>query len=589
MAVLAGQPWPLRAAAVSLAAATVLGAATGLALCIALAGLGRLNADMQLARLPAWLWHYRGDPELRRWLLIGGGVAAGVLGGILIAILRPKPKPLHGDARFATAGEVARAGLRDTDGVILGQKDGALLRSNGREHIFICAPTGSGKSSGIIIPTLQSFVGGSAVVLDIKRECWEATAGWRQAMGQDVWLFEPFAAEGRTARFNPLGHIDRKNEEQTYDVLQRVATILFPDSGGSEGFWNSAARDAFMGVALLVAQTPDKALTLGEIAARFAQADVAETLSEQIASRSREGQPLSKACVLALTGFCETSPNTFSSIRVTVTTRLQAWFNARVDAATSQSDFDLKSLRAVPSTLYLCVAPGDLARAAPIFSLLVELLLDQLGRTTARPEDRRLLMLLDEFAALGRLSSIARSFAWIGGYGVRLVCVVQNRSQLHQIYGEGAEEIIGNCGLQVYFAPNALSDARQVSDLMGTHDQVAVSQSRPAGLAGGRRSESRSRQRRNLMMPQELLRMERGRLVILARGLPPIAGRWLKAEALRAFKERVWPSPEVAPRSLLRTAARSVSSSAASGSTSARADERTLAKLRARYETERGA
>lgn len=541
-------PWPHKAVVSAVLGAVLLASVTIFTCAVALAGLGQFNAEIEITRVPAWFWHFRADPQVQGWVqrgLIGALVLHGAAG---VALLRPKPKPLHGDARLANEGEIRRAGLRARDGVILGTKGGSLLRSDGPEHIFVCAPTGSGKSSGISIPTLLSYEG-PAVVLDIKGECWERTAGWRASRGRTPWLFEPFNEDGRTARFNPLAQIDREDPERAYDALQRIATILFPNGEGAEGFWNLAARDAFLGVAMLVTESPDAPLTLGEINRWFAEPNFAESLQRRIEDRTVRGEPLSAICVSSLNNFIGNSTNTVSSIKVSVTARLQAWSNARVDAATSVSDFDIASLRSAGSTLYLRVAPGDLARAAPIFSLFIELLLDHLGRgPAARPGENRLLVVLDEFASLGRLSTLGRSFAWIGGYGVRLICVVQNRGQLHQIYGAGAEEIIGNCGLQVFFGPNALSDARQLSDTLGQHGQTATSTSGPIGLGSGRRSKSRSEQRRNLMLPQELMRLDRHRIFIVARGFPPIAGQWFQAWRYREFKRRTLEPPYLAPR-----------------------------------------
>ncbi|WP_369062160.1 type IV secretory system conjugative DNA transfer family protein [Caulobacter sp. 73W] len=539
--------------AISLCAATTV---------VALAGLGQLSSKVQIGRVPGWLWYYRGDPTLQEWMRRGVGIAVLAHAAVIAALARKRPKSLHGDARFASSTEIRRAGLRERDGVILGAAGGRLLRAGGRGHVFVCAPTGSGKSSGIIIPTLLSYQSG-AVVLDIKGECWRQTAGLRQSIGQKVWLFEPFAEHGRTARWNPLGHIDREDPQQTFDVLQRVATILFPDhEGATEGFWNLAGRNAFIGVALLVTATSDRPLTLGEINRWFADIDLAETIKRRIEGMAKQGAPLSEACKAALLNFCGNSEAVFGSIRLTVTTRLQAWSNPLVDAATSQSDFDLSRLREDPATLYLCVAPGDLVRAAPIFSLLVELLLDHICRRhPVTQEAQPLLVLLDEFPSLGRLSVLAASFAWIGSYGVRLVCVVQNLGQLRAQYKEAAQAIHGNCDLQVYFAPNSFEDAQSISNLMGWHGQKATSRSRPSGLASGRRSQSESEQRRALMLPDELMRMPRDRLIIFARGFAPIQGRWLKAWKLRAFRRRISPPPHIPARAPMRTSAATTSRS----------------------------
>src|SRR3546814_13849597 len=75
-----------------------------------------------------------------------------------------------------------------------------------------------------------------------KREKWEATAGFRQKYGQAVYLFNPTDPEGRTARYNPLGYIDRTDPDQVVIELQKIATMLFVPPERGEPFWTDSAR-----------------------------------------------------------------------------------------------------------------------------------------------------------------------------------------------------------------------------------------------------------------------------------------------------------------------------------------------------------
>src|SRR3546814_14446755 len=76
-----------------------------------------------------------------------------------------------------------------------------------------------------------------------------------------------------------------------------------------------------------------------------------------------------------------------------------------------------------PVSLYLVIPPSDISRTKP----LVRLVLNQIGRRLTekldadRSDDRkhRLLMMLDEFPALGRLDFFETSLAFMAGHGVR--------------------------------------------------------------------------------------------------------------------------------------------------------------------------
>ena len=70
----------------------------------------------------------------------------------------------------------------------------------------MAAPTRQGKGAGVVIPNLLNYPD-SVVVLDIKLENYQLTSLFRQIHGQKVFLFNPFAEDGRTHRWNPMDAI----------------------------------------------------------------------------------------------------------------------------------------------------------------------------------------------------------------------------------------------------------------------------------------------------------------------------------------------------------------------------------------------
>ena len=64
-----------------------------------------------------------------------------------------------------------------------------------------------------------------------------------------------------------------------------------------------------------------------------------------IEGRNSGRRPLSPQCVRSLYDVIDLAPVTASSIRKTFTSRLDLWLNPILDAATSESDFDLRELR----------------------------------------------------------------------------------------------------------------------------------------------------------------------------------------------------------------------------------------------------
>lgn len=544
----ANAPWPLRAAYVAVLVATGLTALGGVTAVVALAGLHRLSGHLDPAAVPAWFWYYRADPQVRRWLGVGLMVACGLAGAIALGVARSLRPPLHGAARWASEAELVGAGLRAKTGIVLGRKGGRLLVFGGPEHVMLHAPTRSGKGVGVVIPNLLTWPD-SVVVLDVKRENWEATAGFRAAHGQDVILFDPLDPEGRTARFNPLSHIDRGDSVAVLDELQKLAVMLFPAPDHTDPFWAEAARTGFIGVGAYVAETPELTFSLGAIYAELTRGDPRTRLPAVMAARVDAGRPLSFGCASALADFCSASENTFAGVKQTVTSRLGLWLNPRVCAATDASDFDLRDLRDKRMSLYLGVTPDNLARVAPLYGLLAQQLVDL--NTRERPSAGRhpveVLVLLDEFARLGHTSVIAHGFSYVAGYGLRLLPVLQSPAQLRAEYGPDlAEEIMSNCGVEIAFAPKELKVAQDLSERLGSWTYPSRAKSRPALFSSGRWSTTESDQRRPLMLPQELIAMPADRLLVLKAGLLPVRGRKVVYWRERAFAARVVPPPVVA-------------------------------------------
>lgn len=532
------------------AARLLIGIPLGTLLALAIASMiGWLILGLPVAaydpiKMPAFVWYYRSDPQVVR--AMAGGLAGGVtlLAGMIYA-LWARAAPLHGAARFASEREIKRHGFRARDGIVLGRKRRRFLNFGGSEHVIVEAPTRSGKGTGIVIPNLLTWAG-SVVVLDVKRENYDATAGFRAHYGQAVYLFNPTDREGRTARYNPLAYIDRSDPDDIIIELQKIATMLFvaPDHG--EAFWANGARTGFAGVGAWLAETSDEPLTMGAIYRQLNEGDARGFFKRELANPRLN---LSTGCRTALGDFAGGSDNSFADIKKTITNVLGLWLNPLVDAATAASDFDLRALRKTPMSIYLGVSPDELDRIAPLYNLLFQQLIDLNVRalpdeTTPMP----VLVILDEFARLGRASVIASAFSYVAGFGIRLLPVIQSRSQLRGVYGEHvADEIVANCGVEVAFTPKELRVANDLSERLGYVGQESITKSLTINGLLANRSKSISEQRRALMLPQELMQFPPDKLILLRGGIPPIIGSKIAYFNNRFFQARAFPPPIVTP------------------------------------------
>ena len=505
--------------------------------------LGLPSAKFDPFKMLAFFWYYRHDPVVLK-AFSAGMVVGLVLTGIMLWWLLKRKPPLHGAARFAKEGEIRRAGFRADSGIVVGKKSGKFLTFGGSEHCIVEAPTRSGKGVGIVVPNLLSWQE-SVVVLDVKRENWDATAGFRRKFGQAVYLFNPTDPEGRTARYNPLGYIDRTDPDQVVIELQKIATMLFVPPERGEPFWTDSARTAFVGVGAYLA-VADLPFTIGAIYRLMTTGDTRGYFRKVLDDRALD---LSQGCRNALADFTSGADNTFAGIVQTVTSKLSLWLNPRVDAATEESDFDLRELRTKPMSIYLGVSPDELDRVAPLYNLLFQQLIDLNVRDLPGTDTPlQVLVILDEFARIGRAQVIASAFSYVAGYGIRLLPVIQSRSQLRAVYGEHvANEIVANCGVEVAFTPKELRVANELSERIGYVGQESVTKSLTIHGILANRSKSMSDQRRALLLPQELMQFPEGELLLLRGGIPPIHGDKIRFYADGLFRSRVMAAPVVPP------------------------------------------
>ena len=509
----------------------------------------------------AYYYGDRADVRRRLWLASGMGLTVVTLCAALA--LMPRARSLHGDARFATRREVARAGLLGERGIILGAWGRRCLMLAGQQGVCLAAPPRAGKGTGVVIPNLLNWPD-SVICVDIKRENWMTTAGFRRSAGQACYLFDPFSEDRRSARWNPFHYVS-ENPERRVNDLQRIAEMLYPDPPNVDPFWTASARSLFLGIALYLFEKPSLPKTIGEVLRQGMASDdegFGEHWKRIIEGRNSGKSPLSAQCVRALYDVIDLAPVTASSIRKTFTSRLDLWLNPILDWATSGNDFDLRELRARPTSIYVGVNPDDLHRLRPVVNLLFQQAIGLQTRELPEHNPRlkyQVMMLLDEFASLGRIPIIAEAISYLPGYNVRVVMVVQTPSQLREVYGShSAETMLKSLAARIVFAAKDHADAREISDELGFTTVRVKSLSMPVVEFGsqGRRSRSQTvtEQRRALLLPQEVKTLGSEEAIIFYEGLRPIRCRKIRyyldrrfLARLRAPPERAAPEPLVLP------------------------------------------
>jgi len=504
---------------------------------------------------------YADDAPLRKKLQIALGVSGFgllvLLPAGLFAAARPR-RALHGDARFASPAEVHRAELTGSSGqpsILIGRHRGKFLSLPGQLSVMLSAPTRSGKGVGVVIPNLLNWPD-SVVVLDIKGENYDITAGYRAAHGQAVYAFSPFDEDARSHRWNPLTAVRSSPLHRVGDLLT-IGQVFFPNDGGgssSEGFFNDQARNLFLGLGLLLLETPELPRSIGEMLRQSSGKgrSLKDHLSGLIKQRREDGKAFSDECVDALQRLLSNSENTLSSVVATFNAPLTIFADAVVDAATSANDFRLEDVRRRRMSVYVRIPPNRLANARPLLNLFFSQLVSL--NTQYLPEQNptlklQCLLVNDEFTAMGRVGVITTAAAFLAGYNLRLLTVIQAMSQLDAVYGDKeARTFATNHGLQILYAPREQRDADEYSAMLGQFTERATSRGRSRSFSGNGSSSvssNESEQRRALLLPQEFKELGSERLVVIFENCKPILGEKIRYHRDKAFTSRLRKAPAV--------------------------------------------
>jgi len=245
------------------------------------------------------------------------------------------------------------------------------------------------------------------------------------------------------------------------------------------------------------------------------------------------------------------SENERSGVLSTAMSFLGLYRDPTVAEVTSRCDWRIADLIEAerPLSLYLVIPPSDISRTKP----LIRLVLNQIGRRLTErldqpgtsPRRHQLLMMLDEFPALGRLDFFETSLAFMAGYGIRAFLIAQSLNQIEKAYGEH-NAILDNCHARVAFATNDERTAKRISDALGT----ATEQRAMRNYAGHRLAPwlahvmvSRQETARQLLTPGEVMQLSPDEELVLISGLAPIRARKLRYFQDRNFAARVAPAP----------------------------------------------
>lgn len=391
--------------------------------------------------------------------------------------MRGQAQKLYGNRKFMEYEELREitTPIYSVTGIVLAPSFvglGGFAEYTGGQHLLTIAPTGAGKGVSAIIPNLLTYPG-SALVIDPKGENAAVTARRRRAMGQAVYLLDPWekvAKDGKGAAINPLDTISADNPNFLEDAALLADALAVPPGGRADPHWYIQAQDLLQGLILYVGfmEKPENRnlLRVRELLSLDTESFV--ELLEAMQAVTVAGGAISRAAGRMLSK----AEKELSSILSTAQGYTKFLESNRIASTLTRSTFNPLELHRGFATVYVILPAEHLGTYAGWLRLMISHFKGCIAGASAQPK-RKILFIIDEAATVGNLRAITDSLALMRGYGIQLWPFFQDYSQLKNTYGELADTFFANSAVKQIFGVNDAATAKKISDELGQFGTVA--------------------------------------------------------------------------------------------------------------------
>ncbi len=419
-----------------------------------------------------------------------------------------------------------------------------IFHYTGDGHLIFVGPNGSGKTRNMLHPNLCDLPNWSKLVIDPKGELAVWTAKHRKDAGSEIVTFDPFGVivsryPGlveelpylQSVGFNPMTMLD-PNSDDFPDEAKALSEALITVEG-DDAHWGKSAQALVAGLMMGVRMTlekddPNNSLTGVRSLLGLAPEELGAAIKKIIEATNND-----TAIAAKLNRFTEinSASKELLSILSTALTQTDWLDSGPIQRALSSGTFDFSVMKQRPVTLYLILPPRYLLTHSTWLRLMVTATLTPLIRSTTQDQDVPVLLMLDEFAALGRMEVIERNMPIMRGFGIKMLMILQDISQLKNSYKTLWESFIANAGIIQSFAPNDMTTREYLANLSGERLYWvwtnSISKSFSSNLSWANEPPSRSYQDnrtyyQNKTYPEhELAQMKRGQTVLFEYQCPP--------------------------------------------------------------------
>lgn len=466
------------------------------------------------------------------------------LGGLAVGFF-DKPTTF-GSSRWATTEDVSEKKAFGTDGIRIGQFVNAQgnmewVSYKGDRHLLTVAPTRAGKGTTQIIPNLLTYEG-SALVIDPKGENAFSTAEARHKMGHEIHIVDPWAITPLddlvVSQFNPLDWLDTTDPDLPENAML-LASALVVEGNSKDPFWDEEAKALLQGLIMHVATDSEEDGKRHLPRVRELLVQKQSELDKTFAKMETSLHP-----IVSSTGARSLQKEEKLKASVIATAQAHTHFldSDRIRMNTLTSSFKFEDLKTKPMTIYLVLPADRLNTFGRWLRLLVQQAITVNARNIETKPEKSVLFLLDEFAALGRLTMVEQAYGLMAGYGMQLWGIVQDFNQLDRIYDKGWQSFVSNSGMINYFGSSDKMTAEYFSSLCGETTvwsfSNAISRTFSESGKSSSISDTSTAAQRKLAFPDELMRFPETHQIAFLENMHPLRAtkvRWYEDTELKAL------------------------------------------------------
>ena len=392
-------------------------------------------------------------------------------------------------------------------------------------HTLIVGGSGSGKSSTVIIPSIQRGES-SFFVLDLDGSIYRNTSGH---LLQEGWTIDVVNLQDVTqSQFFGLLQLCQ-DEIELKKIVQFIVGIAYPDGNADSQFWSLGAEKILFICCRFLQEQGEQHFNLRNL--RYLLENYYQLEATFVAKASQEVFDMYKS-------FKSSDSKVESGHVSSALFALERLSNKYIDHLTSRNTIDFSMLCRPKRAIYFIVPERHIKLYSPIISCFVYLMMNALQENRS---PKPVMLYLDEFASLGNLGADFELYSVIlRRYNVGLVCAIQGESQLLKYGTAGAKTLLnGSLANKIYLPGVSLDLATDLSRAFGK-TSVEITPKDEALVTD-----------RELLTPTEIMQLPRGKVIYQFRNEPPTILKSKPFRHLRKLNKRSKMEPAPMPKNEL--------------------------------------